>query len=165
MGLQLPSELIGLLSMLGYDWPESDEESIFNLAGEWTGMADQISGRIESLNGAAATLLGNNVGKEIDAFKEEWDDDESAVRNIADAADPTNIISIGLTIAAGVILALKVQVIVQLVMLAIQIAQAVATAAVTFGASLAQIPIFKMITGIIVDQLIGMAIEMVLNGG
>jgi uncharacterized protein YukE len=165
MGLQLPSELAGLLSMLGYDWPESDEESLFNLAGEWTGMADQIAGRVESLNSAAATLLSNNTGKEIDAFKEEWDDAESAVRNIADAADPTNIINIGLTIAAGVVLALKVQVIVQLVMLAIQIAQAIATAAVTFGASLAQIPIFKMITGMIIDQLVGMAIEMVLNGG
>ena len=42
---------------------------------------------------------------------------------------------------------------------------AACVAAVTFGASLAQIPIFKTITGIIVDQLIGMAIEMVLNGG
>jgi hypothetical protein len=164
MGLQLPSELTGLLSMLGYDFPESDEESIFNLAGEWTGMADQISGRIESLNLAASTLLENNVGKEIDAFQSEWDDAESAARNIADAADPTNIINIGLTIAAGVVLALKVQVIVQLVMLAFQIFQAIATAAVTFGASLAQIPIFKIISGIIIDQLIGMAIEMVLNG-
>lgn len=164
MGLQLPSELTGLLSMLGYDWPESDEESIFNLAGEWTGMADQLSGRIESLNSAARTLVDNNFGAEIDAFQSEWEDAESAVRNLADAADPTNIINIGLTIAAGVILALKVQVIVQLVILAFQIAQAIATAVVTFGASLAQIPIFKMITGIIVDQLIGMAIEMVLNG-
>ncbi|MCH7231100.1 hypothetical protein L0U85_09575 [Glycomyces sp. L485] len=164
MGIQLPEELTGLLSMIGYDFPESDEESIFNLAGAWTGMADQISGKVESLNTAAKTLLENNVGAEIDAFASEWGDAESAVRNIADAADPTNIINIGLTIAAGVVLALKLQVIAQLVILAFQIAQAIATAAVTFGASLVQIPIFKTITGIIVDQLIGMAIEMVLNG-
>ena len=122
MGLQLPSELVGLLNMLGYNWPESDEESIFNLAGELTGMADQISGRVESLNAAASTLLESNFGAEIDAFRSEWDDAESAVRNIADAANPTNLINIGLTIAAGVVLALKVQVIVQLVILAFQIA-------------------------------------------
>ncbi|MQM27103.1 WXG100 family type VII secretion target [Glycomyces albidus] len=164
MGLELPSELTGLLSMLGYDWPESDEESIFNLAGEWTGMADQITGKIENLEAAARTLVENNVGQEIDAFRDEWEDAESAVRNLADATDPSNIINIGLTLAAGVILALKVQVIIQLVMLAFQIAQAIATAVVTFGASLAQIPIFKIISGIIIDQLIGMAIEMVLNG-
>ncbi|GAB3992562.1 hypothetical protein GCM10029992_02010 [Glycomyces albus] len=164
MGLEIPSELAGLLSMLGYDWPESDEESIFNLAGEWTSMADQISGRVESLNAAARTLIENNIGGDIDAFSEEWADGESAVNNIADAADPTNFINIGLTIAAGVVLALKVQVIVQLALLAFQIAQAIATAAVTFGASLLQIPIFKTITGIIIDQLIGMAIDVVLNG-
>lgn len=50
-------------------------------------------------------------------------------------------------------------------MLAVQIAQAIATAAVTFGASLAQIPIFKAITGLIIDQIIGYTIEAVLNGG
>lgn len=81
-----------------------------------------------------------------------------------DATEPTNVISIGLMIAAGVVLALKIQVIVQLILLAIQIAQAIATAAVTFGASLLEIPIFKTITGFIVDQLINMAIEAVLNG-
>ncbi|MCD0445667.1 hypothetical protein LO763_18840 [Glycomyces sp. A-F 0318] len=164
MGMQIPGELAGLLSMLGYDWPESDEESIFNLAGEWTGMASQIGDKVERLNSAAATLLENNTGADIEAFREEYEDAESAARNLAGAADPAGIINIGLTIAAGIVLALKVQVIVQLMMLAFQIAQAIATAAVTFGASLVQIPIFKMITGMIIDQLIGMALDMVLNG-
>lgn len=85
-------------------------------------------------------------------------------RNIVDTTNPTNIIGIGLIVAAGVVLALKIQVIVQLVLLAIQIAQAIATAVATFGASLLEIPIFKMITGMIIDQLIGMATDAVLNG-
>ncbi|WP_211234918.1 WXG100 family type VII secretion target [Glycomyces arizonensis] len=162
--MQIPSELAGLLSVLGYEWPESDEESIFNLAGEWTGMAEQISGKVESLNAAAKTLLDNNVGKDVDAFGESWTEAESAVNNIADAADPSTFVNIGLTISAGIVLALKIQVIVQLAILAFQIAQAIATAAVTFGASLLQIPIFKTITGVIIDQLMNMAIESVLNG-
>ncbi|PRY59040.1 hypothetical protein [Glycomyces artemisiae] len=164
MGMQLPSELISIMGALGYEWPESDEEKIFNTAGEWTGMADRIAGRVESLNNAARTLVENNSGAEIDAFKEEWDDKESAVRNIADAGDPANLINIGLTIAAGIVLALKIQVIVQLAILAFQIAQAIATAAITFGASLLQIPIFKTITGLILDQLMGVAINAVMNG-
>jgi hypothetical protein len=53
---------------------------------------------------------------------------------------------------------------VQLTLLAIQIAQAVATAAVTFGASLLEIPIFKLITGALIDQLLNMATEAVLGG-
>lgn len=163
MGLTLPSELSSLLSMLGYDWPESDETALFQLAGEWTGFASQISGSVERLDAAARTVLDNNAGDAFNAFAEEWNDGESAPRNIADAADPANIIGIGLMVSAGVVLALKIQVIVQLVLLAIQIAQAIATAAVTFGASLLEIPIFKMISGIIIDQLIGMAVDAVLN--
>ncbi|WP_369807676.1 hypothetical protein [Glycomyces sp. NRRL B-16210] len=162
--MQLPSELIGLLGMLGYDWPESDEESLFNLAGEWTGMADQLAGRVESLQSAARTLLENNQGAQVDAFQREWEAEESSPASLAEAGDPANVLNIGLTVMAGIVLTLKIQVIVQLAILAFQIAQAIAFAAVTFGASLAQIPIFKTITGIIIDQLMGLAIDKVLNG-
>ncbi|MCD0442249.1 hypothetical protein LO763_01240 [Glycomyces sp. A-F 0318] len=164
MGMQLPSELRSFLSMIGYDWPEPDEERLFDLGNTWTDLADQVTGAIDKLESAAKTVIDNNVGEDIAAFKSEWEDGESAVRNIQDIGEPSNIISIGLMIAAGVVLALKLQMIVQLVTLAIQIAQAIATAAVTFGASLLEIPIFKMITSMLVEQLINMAIEAVLNG-
>jgi hypothetical protein len=162
--MQLPSELTSLLSMLGYDWPESDETKLFDLGNGWTNLSDQINGAIEQLEDAARTVIDNNVSKDIDAFRSEWEDGESAVRNIADIGEPSNIVSIGLMIAAGVVLALKLQMIVQLVTLAIQIAQAIATAVVTFGASLLEIPIFKMITSMLIEQLLNMAIEAVLNG-
>ncbi|WP_433650306.1 hypothetical protein ACQP2C_28230 [Micromonospora zamorensis] len=74
------------------------------------------------------------------------------------------MIGAGLMVCAGIVLALKINVIVQLTLLAIQIAQAVATAAVTFGASLLEIPIFKLITGALIDQLLNMATEAVLGG-
>lgn len=164
MGMSLPSELTSLLSMLGYDWPESDETKLFDLGNTWTRLSDQITGAIDQLEDAARTVTDNNISKDIEAFRSEWEDGESAVRNIADIGEPSNIISIGLMIAAGVVLALKLQMIVQLVTLAIQIAQAIATAVVTFGASLLEIPIFKMITSMLIDQLLNMAIEAVLNG-
>jgi hypothetical protein len=162
--MDLPSPLIEILGMLGYEWPESDEESLFKLAGEWTGMADQLGPRIESLQNAARTLLENNRGSHIDAFQAEWEGEESSANNLADAGDPANKLNIGLTIMAAIVLALKIQVIIQLAILAFQIAQAIAFAAVTFGASLAQIPIFKTITGMIIDKLMDMAITKVLNG-
>lgn len=165
MGLEIPGELASLLSLLGYDWPESDETKLFELAGVWTGMADQINSSVEQLNAAARTVLENNSGDSFAAFATEWNDEESAPRNIGDAVMPANIIGIGLMVSAGIVLVLKIQVIVQLILLAIQIAQAIATAAVTFGASLLEIPIFKIISGMIIDQLIGMAVDAVLNGG
>jgi hypothetical protein len=164
VGMQLPSELIGLLGVLGFEWPESDEESMFTLAGEWTGMADQIAGKVESLQSAAVTLLENNSGAHIDAFQKEWEAAESSPATLANSGDPAYKLNVGLTVMAGIVLALKIQVIVQLAILAFQIAQAIAFAAVTFGASLLQIPIFKEIAGLVIDQLMGMAIERILNG-
>ncbi|PRY59531.1 MULTISPECIES: WXG100-like domain-containing protein [Glycomyces] len=164
MGMQLPSELITLLGVLGYEWPESDEESMFKLGGEWTAMADQLDAKIESLQVAARTVVENNTGAHIDAFQTEWEGEESSASNLADAGDPANKVNIALTVMAGIVLALKIQIIVQLAILAVQIAWAIATAPVTFGASLAQIPIFKEIAGIIIEQLLDMAIGRVLNG-
>jgi hypothetical protein len=164
MGMQLPGELITLLGVLGYEWPESDEEKIFNLAGEWTGMAEQLGPRVESLSAAARALIEGNTGGDIDAFQTDWEKEDSALKNIADIGDPSNEINIGLTITAGVILALKIAVIVQLAILAMQIAWAIATAPVTFGASMAQIPIFKQIAGLIIDQLLDQALNAVMKG-
>ena len=56
MGMQLPSELTSLLSMLGYDWPESDEEKLFDLGNTWTYLSDQITGAIDQLEDAARTV-------------------------------------------------------------------------------------------------------------
>ncbi|MEV4656932.1 hypothetical protein [Micromonospora sp. NPDC049301] len=35
MGIQIPGELSGLLNELGYLWPESDEERLFELGQAW----------------------------------------------------------------------------------------------------------------------------------
>jgi len=52
----------------------------------------------------------------------------------------------------------------QLAILAVEIAQAVATAAPTFGASLAEIPIFQQLTRTIVGNLVQDAIFQLLDG-
>jgi hypothetical protein len=39
MGLQLPSELVSLLSMLGYNWPQADEEKLFEMGHAWLNFA------------------------------------------------------------------------------------------------------------------------------
>jgi hypothetical protein len=67
-------------------------------------------------------------------------------------------------VCAGVVVALKIAVVVQLAMLAVEIAQAIATAVPTAGASLLEIPIFKKITDILLDQALDLAINSVLNG-
>ena len=164
MGLQLPGELVSLLGMLGYEWPTSDEQMLFELGQLWLEFAPQLEQAGAAALAAASPVWENNQGAATEAFRTWWNGEDSAPTTLRDSTPGAAVVGAGLMACAGIVLALKIQVIVQLVLLAIQIAQAIATAAVTFGASLLEIPIFKMITSMILDQLIGMAIEAVLNG-
>jgi hypothetical protein len=105
-----------------------------------------------------------NQGEGISAFRQEWTDQEAPHNNLSDATTAAQIIGAGLMVCAGIVLALKINVIVQLTILAVEIAQAIATAVATFGASLAEIPIFKIITGFLIDQIIDFALNAILNG-
>ncbi|MGH3390212.1 MAG: hypothetical protein ACRDOO_15195 [Actinomadura sp.] len=164
MGLQLPGELTSLLSMLGYTWPQADETKLFEMGGAWLGFAGKHAGSLGEVDTHAQQVWTDNRAEAIEAFRSEWNREDAPKRNLEDFATAANIIGAGLMVCAGIVLALKINVIVQLVLLAIQIAQAIATAVVTFGASLLEIPIFKMITGVILDQLIDMALQAILNG-
>ncbi|MFC0037049.1 hypothetical protein [Actinomadura rayongensis] len=163
MGLQLPGELISLLGMLGYNWPEADETKLFQLGSTWmefSGTVGSVSADIES---AAQRVPASNEGDDIEAFQKAWAEEDSPAAVLKDASMGATAVGAAFIVCAGVVLALKINVIVQLVMLAIEIAQAAATAVATFGASLAEIPIFKEITGMIIDELINQAITMLLG--
>lgn len=103
------------------------------------------------------------MAEAVDRFREYWNGPDAPRSNLADGATAATMVGAGLYVCAGVLLALKVAVIAQLVALAIQIAQAIATAAVTFGASLAQIPIFRQITKTLLDMALDVAINALLN--
>ncbi|WP_019632905.1 hypothetical protein [Actinomadura atramentaria] len=163
MGLQLPGELISLLGMLGYTWPEADETKLFQLGSTWMDFSGTVRSIASDIDGAAQRVPSSNQGDDIEAFQKAWSEDDAPASILGDAAMGATAVGAAFLICAGVVLALKIQVIVQLVMLAIEIAQAAATAVATFGASLAEIPIFKEITGMIIDELINQAINMLLG--
>ncbi|MFC0506577.1 hypothetical protein [Micromonospora costi] len=164
MGLQLPGELVSVLGMLGYDWPTSDEEQLFKLGQLWLSFGQQLQETASAADTSAAQVWEQNQGMAVSAFQTWWKGEENALDTLQQGVTGATLVGAGLIVCAVIVLALKIQIIVQLVILAIQIAQAIATAVATFGASLLEIPIFKMITSLILDQLIGMAIEAVLNG-
>jgi hypothetical protein len=164
MGLQLPGELVTVLGMLGYDWPTSDEEKLFHLGQLWLEFAPQLEQAGAAALESASGVWNSSNGEPIEAFRNWWNAGDSPFEVLNDGSTGSATVGVGLMVCAGVVLALKINVIVQLIILAIQIAQAIATAVATFGASLLEIPIFKMITSFIIDQLIGLAVEAVLNG-
>jgi hypothetical protein len=164
MGLQLPGELISLLTMLGYTWPQADETKLFEMGNAWMGFPDRLTAGLKDADVSAQKVWTGNQDSAIDAFQGSWQEPDSARTNLENGATAATLIGAGLMVCAGIVLALKINVIVQLIMLAIEIAEALATAAPTFGASLAEIPIFKEITQLIIDQLINLALNAVLGG-
>ncbi|MEO6087936.1 MAG: hypothetical protein ABIQ18_32985 [Umezawaea sp.] len=163
-GVMLPPELAGLLNTLGFNWPLSDEGKLFDLAGQWSSFADQLGPAAAEADGHAQQVLGNNSGAAMEKFGAFWSDGEAPKQNLDDGATASTLIGTGLYVCAGVVVALKVAVVVQLAMLAVEIAQAIATAVPTLGASLLEIPIFKKITDLLLDQALDLAINSVLNG-
>ncbi|MEV6343792.1 hypothetical protein [Actinoplanes sp. NPDC051851] len=164
MGLQLPSELVSVLGMLGYNWPEADETKLFEMGQAWVAFTEPLRTGVSDADAAAQLVWAGNEGSAVEAFQQRWNDPESAKGNLDDGATAATMIGAGLMVCAGIVLALKINVIIQLTLLAIEIAEAIATAVVTLGASLAEIPIFKMITELIVEQLTDLALNAVLGG-
>ncbi|WP_309117328.1 hypothetical protein [Saccharothrix sp.] len=163
-GLMLPPELSGLLNTLGFSWPEGDEGKIFDMAGEWIAFGDKLSGSVARAHGQAEAVWTQNVAEAVEKFKSFWDGGDAPKKNLEDGATAAAMVGAGLYVCAAALIALKVAVIAQLVVLAIQIAQAIATAVVTFGASLLEIPIFRQITKLLLDMALDVAIDAVLNG-
>jgi hypothetical protein len=164
VGLQLPGELVSLLGMLGYNWPQGDEQKLFEMGQRWIDFSGTLAEPVQQAHGHAERIWTDNHGQGIEAFQKAWSDAESPTSNLNDGGTAATMIGVGLMICAAIVLVLKINVIVQLIQLAIEIASAIAEAVATFGASLAEIPIFKEITSLIVDQLINLAMEAVFNG-
>jgi hypothetical protein len=164
MGLMIPGELAGLLNDLGFGWPATDEQKLAEMGASWAAFGGRIGPPVADAHAHAQQVWSANQGAAIEAFRLAWEHPAGPHRNLLDSAAGAAGVGTGLMACAGIVLALKVNVIVQLVQLAIEIAEAIATAPVTFGASLLEIPVFKEITGLLINLLINLAMNAVMGG-
>ncbi len=95
----------------------------------------------------------------VNAFKNWWTNDDGPPARLNDDAIAAEIIGAALIVFAGITLAMKIAFIVQLITLAIEVAQAIATAFVSFGATTAEVPGFIAATRVICRQLIKQVLE------
>ncbi|MEV6350217.1 hypothetical protein [Actinoplanes sp. NPDC051851] len=154
MSLQLPGELVSLLGILGYDWPLADEDTLFEMGQSWITFSAAVSDIVAEAGSAAGAVWAGNIGQDISAFQKWWTSEDGPAPVLSDGATAAVLTGTGLIICGAIVLALKVLVIVQLTILAIEIAQALGTAGVTFGASLLEIPVFQQLAREIVGNLI-----------
>lgn len=77
MTITLPSDVAGILSEVGIQWPDIDEDVLHQMAGDIENFGNAAKKVYDEGNSAAQKLTGANVGKDIDAFEKSW-------RSIAD---------------------------------------------------------------------------------
>lgn len=160
----LPGEVSYLLNMLGFEWPEGNEDKIFSYAGDWMSYAGEVDGPRSTADGAAKFAVENNTGPGLRAFMKELDQAEG-VKEVAEKLAMAGNIAGGVLLLVGaLVIALKIAFVVNLVALAIQIATAVASAAVTFGASMAWVPIAKEICRRLLEFALNMVLEKLMGG-
>lgn len=138
MSLTLPGELVWVLDLLGYSWPEADEEALHQVADTWRAFGAELE-KIEAQGeGLARTVVAANFGSAVEGFSKDWGAYTGANgedRYLPDARTACDVIAIAFDAAAIAVLTAKLAVIAQLIALAIEIIAAQAAAPFTFGLS------------------------------
>jgi hypothetical protein len=159
VGLTLPSELTEPLGRIGLTWPEADEELLFEAGQQWISFGQELAHVALPANTAAGQVWATGQGEAVEAFQEWWTDQDGPRTRLAEDAAAAMLIGAALMAFAAITLALKIAFIIQLIILAIQVAQAIATAFVTFGATTAEVPGFIAATRLICRKLIQQVID------
>jgi hypothetical protein len=163
MGLEIPGELADLLNELGYIWPESDETRLLEVGQLWMQLGQDMAPLHEELMQCIETTFASNHGPALEKLLANLQNPRSAPEVLGLVVPGTAVVGATVMICAAVVLALKINVIIQLTVLLLEIIEAVATTEVTFGASLLEIPVFKKLTDLLINLLVNEALEAILG--
>ena len=163
MGLTLPGELERLLNDLGFTWPEVDEQDLFTVGGEWCSFGSAVSASHGTGSSATQQLLSRNQSAALQSFSTRMEHPSSPLSVLGDASTGVEVVGASMYAGAGIVLGLKINTMVNLITLLCEIISAIAEAAPTFGASLAEIPVFKEITNRIINAIVNEACNAVLS--
>jgi hypothetical protein len=138
MSIMLPSELDWVLDMLGYNWPNIDEDKLLACGQAWRTFAGDCSDAESAGSSAANAVVSANSGKAVEQFSETWGKFSGGFGHdsyLVDARVASEVIAVAFDGAAAAVIAGKVAVIAQLISLAVEVIAAQAAAPFTFGLS------------------------------
>lgn len=130
----LPNEVDWILDLLGFQWPNVDEDKMRDAAEAWSAFAASVRTHQQDGNTAANAVRGANSGEAIEAFGDHWKK-LGQDGYLDDAADAAEVLALVLQAVATIVMVMKLAVAVQLLALAVELATAQAAAPVTLGAS------------------------------
>lgn len=159
MGVVLPSELTWVLSLIGIEWPNIDEDELRSAAEELRSLSGELTGHTDDAKADIEQLLGVNSSDGLELFETMWK--KLADGHLQQLGEGLNLLGTGLDVAAVVVEGMKIAAIVQLGILAAEVIADQAAAVETFGASEALAAAQTAITRTVVKQLIDQAIKSV----
>lgn len=170
MGITIPGELDYALDLLGYEWPNIDEDAVRELATLVRDLRDDLQGTLDDLdrtiNGDLAEAFTSKAATSyIQAFT------DNRTQNMDQMIDLLPGVADGIDIFADAVVALKTKVIAELTITVAQLAAAAATAFFTAGASLAanaaiivaRKKALDIATSIAMEQVLAQIISMVVE--
>lgn len=169
MAMTIPGELAWVLDLLGFEWPQLDEDAIRQAAHIMRQFEDDLNAAIDAADADVQDAYASVTGSFARAHADAWDEERSgSMRQLSDLIGPA---ATGVDVFADVIVALKLKVIAELVITAAQIAAAIASAVVTFGAGaavqavilVARKKALDVVTDIMVDAAVGQVLSMVME--
>lgn len=170
MAITVPGELDYVLDLLGYEWPNLDEDAIREAAELVRTLRDDLQGTLDDLdNKIDGDLKEAFTSKAATAYIEAWTDNRT--QNMDQLLEVLPGVADGIDVFAGAVTALKLKVIAELTITAAQIAAAAASAVVTLGASVAanaaiiaaRKKALDIATDIAVEELAGQLLVMVVE--
>ncbi|MFI9259972.1 hypothetical protein ACIGT4_20070 [Streptomyces sioyaensis] len=149
--IMLPKEVDWVLDLLGFQWPDVDEDKMREAAGAWSDFAAAVRRYQQQGDTAANTVRGANSGEAVEAFGDAWK--KVGDGYLDDAAEAAEVLAVVLQVVATIVMVMKIAVIVQLIALAVEFAMAQAAAPVTLGASEAGAAAATATTRVMVRQI------------
>jgi hypothetical protein len=156
VAIMLPVEVDWVLDLLGFQWPNIDEDKMRDAAEAWSSFAAAVRTAQQQGESAAQAVRGANSGEAIEAFENKWKK-FSGDGFLDEAAEAAEVLAVVLQIVATIIMVMKLAVIAQLIALAFEFAAAQAAAPVTLGASEAGAAAATATTRVMVREIISKA--------
>ena len=135
MSLTLPDDLTWVLNLLGFMWPDADEDKLRACAQAWRDFGADVARINQDARLAAAQVTADNTGQSIDAFERYWHGIGGSGGDFDRAKEAADHMATALDGMAMLVEGVKIAVIAQLGVLAAEIIADQVAAPATLGVS------------------------------
>ncbi|MFJ1796139.1 WXG100-like domain-containing protein [Kitasatospora griseola] len=152
MAIELPGELVWVMDLLGFNWPEVNEDKVREFAGHVRQFATNVDSTHETASAIIRQMAEHYQADSYGQLVERW----TAMSNshMDEIVQVCGVVGTVLEVAADAIVAAKLAVITQLGIAAAELVAAAATAVATLGVSAAAEAALIEVTKRVVNQIL-----------